>query len=94
MPEDIVRLLQMAARAMDGRTRLYILEPLCDRQRHQTSAFCLINTSLYFTCMANGQSRMYHSGDLERFIDSAGLVVAQQWDEIGICHSLLECRKR
>jgi hypothetical protein len=92
-PRDIVRLLRLASRAMDEHTRLYILEPLWDRQRYEMSAYCLINTSIYFTCMANGKSRMYHSRDMHQYIDSAGLTVSREWDDLGICHTLLECRK-
>ena len=91
-PEDIFRLLELTARSMDEHTRLYILEPLWDRQRHEMAAYCLINTSLYFTCMANGKSRMYRSEDIRGFIERAGLTVTQEWDELGICHTLLECR--
>jgi ubiquinone/menaquinone biosynthesis C-methylase UbiE len=92
-PEDIVRLLELTAQAMDERTRLYILEPLWDRQRHEMSAYCLLNTSLYFTCIANGKSRMYHSRDVRRFVHQAGLTIVREWDDLGICHSLLECEK-
>jgi len=92
-PEDIIRLLALAARSLDQHTRLYILEPLCDRQQHEMGAYCLVNTSLYFTCMANGKSRMYHSEDLHQFVQRAGLTVVQEWDDLGICHTLLDCRK-
>lgn len=92
-PVGIERVLNLAAEAMNDDTRLYILEPLWDRQRHEMSAYCLINTSLYFTCLANGESRMYESLDMKRFIEGAGLSVVQEWDGLGICHTLLECKK-
>ena len=51
---------------------------------------CLQGTSLYFSCMANGTSRMYHSQDLLALIAGAGLRVASD-EPIGLSHTLLTC---
>lgn len=51
---------------MNADSTLYILELFWDRQPNETAAFCLQQTSLYFTCIANGNSQMYHSSDLLR----------------------------
>lgn len=91
-PEQIVSLLQRAREAMSEESRLFILETYWDRQRFEASAFSLHNTSLYFTCLANGNSKMYHSDDMKACLDKAGLVVVDQVDDIGISHTLLECR--
>lgn len=91
-PEQIVSLLQRAREAMNEESRLFILETYWDRQRFEASAFSLHNTSLYFTCLANGNSKMYHSDDMKACLDKAGLVVVDQVDDIGISHTLLECR--
>jgi len=93
-PEDIVKLLKLAAAAMDENTRLYILEPFWDRQSLEAGAYCLINTSLYFVCMANGRSRIYHSRDMRDFVQQAGMSITAEWDGLGICHTLMECRKQ
>ena len=34
------------------------METLWDRQRYETASYCLTQISLYFTAMANGNSKM------------------------------------
>ncbi len=91
--QQIVSILRRAAAAMTPDTRLYILELLWDRQPNETAAFCLQQISLYFTCLANGNSQMYHSSDLLGCIQQAGLVVEEQRDQVGLYHTLITCRK-
>lgn len=91
--QQIVSILRRAAAAMSPDTRLYILELLWDRQPNETAAFCLQQISLYFTCLANGNSQMYHSADLLGCIRQAGLGVEEQRDQVGLYHTLLTCRK-
>ena len=74
-------------------TSLYIMEPFWDRQRYETAAYCLTMTSLYFTAMANGNSKIFHSEDLIRCVEKAGLKVAEISDGIGRGHSILRCVK-
>jgi hypothetical protein len=90
--KEILHILTRARQAMSDKSSLFILEPLIDRQRFPASSFSLICTSLYFTAMANGNSRMYHSGQLLELIRSAGLTVVSQHDHLGVSHTLLECR--
>jgi len=90
-PEEITNILIQIRHAMPGGSRVFILETCWDRQQHEASAFSLINTSPYFTCMANGSSKMYHSEELMDCIRAAGLEVLQIYDDIGICHTLFEC---
>jgi len=90
--EDVVSLLRRTKKAMGENTRLYIMEPLWDRQRFETSAYCIINTSPYFTAMANGYSKMFNAPDLIELIEQASLEVVEQIDQIGICQSILICR--
>ncbi|MBD3322658.1 MAG: methyltransferase domain-containing protein [Chitinivibrionales bacterium] len=91
---DIVQLLKRAVTALSGKAELFILEPLWDRQAFDASSFCLVNTSLYFTCMANGSSRMYSSDVMHELIDRSGLIVNEEIDSIGLCHTLLRCTKK
>jgi len=91
--KEIVSILQRSARAMGDSGRLYILELLWDRQPNETAAFCLQQTSLYFACIANGNSQMYHSSDLLRCLGEAGLQVVEDRDQVGPYHTLLTCRK-
>jgi hypothetical protein len=91
--DQIVNILRRVARAMNGESRLFIMETCWDRQKHEASAFSLVNTSPYFTCMANGNSKMYHSEELLVCVLEAGLEVVEIKDDLGICHSLFECRR-
>lgn len=91
--EQIVSILRRAAKVMDADSRLYIMETLWDRQRFEPAALCLTLTSLYFTAIANGNSKMYHSDDMERLIRQAGLTLETTHDHLGQGHSILVCRK-
>ena len=92
--ENIVSILRKTSAAMSGNSRLYIMETLWDRQRFQTASFCLTQISLYFTAMANGESKMYHTADLVQCIESAGLKVETIHDHLGGYHTLICCRKK
>jgi hypothetical protein len=91
--KEIVSILRRAAAAMSADSTLYILELFWDRQPNETAAFCLQQTSLYFTCIANGNSQMYHSSDLLRCVAESGLKVVEDRDQVGLYHTLLKCRK-
>ena len=55
------------------------------------SAFSLQQTSLYFACVANGNSQMYDSAVFLDLLPRAGLAVARLSDGVGRFHTLLEC---
>lgn len=93
-PPEIVSILERAAAVMESDTDLYILEAYWDRQAYEAAAFCLQQTSLYFTCMANGNSQMYHSDDLKQCIEQAGLVLMEEVENLGVSHTLFRCRRR
>lgn len=90
--EQIVSILRRAAKVMGNNSKLYIMETLWDRQRFEPAALCLTLTSLYFTAIANGNSKMYHSEDLERLVSEAGLDVERIYDNLGQGHSILVCK--
>lgn len=90
--DEIVHVLEVAKRALGPDSRLLILDNLWDRQPNEVGEFCLQAISLYFTCVANGTSRMYDSVTLLECIHRAGLVVERQTDGIGWGHTLIECR--
>ena len=91
--EQIVSILRRTSKVMDAESRLYIMETLWDRQRFEPAALCLTLTSLYFTAIANGNSKMYHSADMERLVSEAGLRVEAIHDGLGQGHSILVVRK-
>lgn len=91
--EQILNILTNIYAGTDHKTSVYILETFWDRQKDVAAAFCLTGTSLYFTAVANGNSKMYHSKDMYRLIKKAGLEVVSDQDGIGEFHTLLKCRK-
>ncbi len=91
--EEIVSILKRAANALAPDGRICILETYWNRQKYEASAFCLQQISLYFTCMANGNSQMYHSGDMIECLNKAGLTLEEDIDNIGISHTLFICKK-
>ena len=91
--QEILRILRKTVAAMDGNTVLYIIELFWDRQKYEAARFSLNATSLYFTCIANGKSRMYHSEDMKRLIAKAGLIVETEQDDIGEGHTVWRCRR-
>jgi len=92
--EQILGILARVARLLPSHGWLFVLELLADRQEHAAAAYSLNATSLYFTCIANGVSRMYRSADLRRLLSSAGFEIAEQHDGLGLGHTLFRCRKR
>ena len=90
--EEIVGILKRAKEAMTPDTRIYIMETLWDRQRFEPAALCLTMTSLYFTALANGNSKMYNTEDMEACIREAGLEIETIHDHLGQGHSILVVR--
>jgi hypothetical protein len=88
--DDVVNILRRAAAAMGETTRLFILETCWDRQEMPAARYSVINTSLYFTAVANGQSKMFESRMLLDYIARAGLCVESD-KPLGF-HTLLRCR--
>lgn len=87
--QEIVNIFRACRRVMGPGSQVFVLEPLTDRQRFRASSFVLQMTSLYFTNMANGNSRMYTSRELTRLAGEAGLAVREIIDGLGICQSLM-----
>ena len=90
--DEIICILKRAKGAMTERTRLFIMETLWDRQRFEPAAFCLTMTSLYFSAIANGNSKMYNTEDMEYCINAAGLEIEQIHDHLGQGHSIIVCK--
>lgn len=92
--EEIVSILRRVAAIMDNNNRVYIMETLWDRQRYVPAAFALTQISLYFTALANGNSKMYNTDDMMRLVQTAGLTVETIHDNLGMGgHSILVCKK-
>jgi ubiquinone/menaquinone biosynthesis C-methylase UbiE len=93
-PEQIIKMLSRIAAVMKPGARLCILELFWDAQKFEAAAFSLNATSLYFTCMANGNSRFYSVDKFIHYLELAGFSVAQRIDGIGLGHTFLSCEKR
>lgn len=91
---EIVSILKRCAEAIDDNGYVLILEAFWDTQRFETAAFCLQQTSVYFTAIANGNSQMYDSKVFIQCIYDAGFEIVEQVDNIGLSHTLLKCRKK
>ena len=91
--EEIVAILKRAKEAMTKDTRIYIMETLWDRQKFEPAAFCLTMTSLYFTALANGNSKMYNTEDMQACVKKAGLEIESIHDHLGQGHSILVVKK-
>lgn len=91
--EQIISILKRCHEALDDNGQVFIMEPFWDRQQYETAAFCLHQTSLYFTALANGNSQMYDSRVFIKCIEKAGFTVSKQVDKIGLSQSLLQCHK-
>jgi hypothetical protein len=90
--EQIVSILRRATKVMDKNSRLYIMETLWDRQRYEPASLCLTLTSLYFTAIANGNSKMYHSEDMLRLVNQACLNTETIHDYLGQGHIIIVCK--
>jgi ubiquinone/menaquinone biosynthesis C-methylase UbiE len=91
---EIVSVLKRCYEALDENGQINILEPFWDRQRFEIAAFCLQQTSLYFTALANGNSQMYSAEIFLKCIEEAGFEIVEQIDHIGLSQTLLKCKKR
>jgi len=90
--DEIIGILTRAKKVMNTNTRIYIMETLWDRQKYEPASLCLTMTSLYFTAIANGNSKMYNTEDMEYCIDNAGLEIEHIYDHLGQGHSLIVCK--
>jgi hypothetical protein len=93
--EDVGRIMEKVRRAAGPVTDIYILEPFWDKQRFEAASYSLQAVSLYFTCMANGNSKMYRYEELAGAIEKAGFDIAEARHNLGSNdYSLLRCRGR
>ncbi len=91
--DQIITILKKIKLSMDDKNEICIMEPFWDRQRDETGAFCVINTSPYFTAMANGYSKMFKYSDFIKFIEEADLKVIETIDHVGLCQTIIRCKK-
>ena len=91
---EIVSILKRCYEALDENGEVIILEPYWDRQKFEIAAFCLQQTSIYFTALANGNSQMYSAEIFIKCINEAGFDIVEETDHIGLSQTLIKCKKR
>lgn len=91
--EQIVAILRKIGRSMKPDARVCIMELFWDCQTYEAGAFSLNASSLYFTTMANGNSRFYGVADFKDYLQQAGFELEKQVNGLGIGHTLLICKK-
>jgi len=89
--KEIEHILNQIARAANKNTRVLINELFWDNQKFEVAEHCLLGTSLYFTCIANGNSRMYSKKDFKRIISKTKFELISE-ESIGEYHTLLELK--
>lgn len=93
--KQVTKILTKIHRAATPETDVYVLEPLWDKQRFEAAAYSLQATSLYFTCIANGNSKMYRYAELKQAIEAAGFELKEAHHNVGPnAYSLLRFRKK
>ena len=90
--DDIVSILDRARRALAPDGRLYIVETYWDHQEHAAARFVLTMTSLYFACLANGNSKMYRSDEMSACVQRAGLRIDRELERFSASHTMYVCR--
>ncbi|MEF1281960.1 methyltransferase [Vibrio fortis] len=91
-PMEILSILKRVRSHMSEQATVYILELFWDAQKYDAASYSLNATSLYFTCLANGNSRFYRSEDFLEIVAEAGFEVVTRTDDIGLGHTLLELK--
>ena len=91
--KQVTKILTKIHSAATPETDVYVLEPLWDKQRFEAAAYSLQATSLYFTCIANGNSKMYRFAELKHAIEDAGFELKEAHHNVGPnAYSLLRFR--
>ena len=91
--KEISLILDNCAQAADKNTFVYIMEPFIDNQDYPAAEYSLVGTSLYFTCIANGNSKMYKLDVMKELVNKAGMEVCEVFPLIGNSyHTILKCR--
>jgi len=91
--EEILKILVTCVASMDDNTELLIMETYTDRQKFDNAKFILEATSMYFTVMANGNSKMYKSSELIELVNQAGMTVKEDIS-VGDYHTIFVCKKK
>ena len=91
---QITKILKKIYNSVDTNCDVFVMEPLWDMQKFEGESYALQATSLYFTCIANGNSKMYRYGELVGAIEAAGFHLVTAHHNLGSnFYSILNFRK-
>lgn len=92
--EEIRHILTRATEALADGGSVWIMDNYWDRQRNDVARYALHGTSIYFTALANGTSRIYSAEHLLECIHDAGLEIVGEYERLGVGgHTLWRCKK-
>ena len=92
---QITKILTKIYNSVDADCDIFVMEPLWDMQKFEGESYALQATSLYFTCIANGNSKMYRYGELVEAIENAGFRLVTAHHNLGSnFYSILNFRKK
>lgn len=89
---EILKILKVAVGVMNNETELIIIETYTDRQQYGSAKLTLEATSLYFTALANGNSKMYTSTEFKELVEEAGMTIVTD-EKVGDFHTIFVCKK-
>lgn len=75
---EIESILLKIRKNISAGARVYIMETFIDNQRFPAAKYSLMATSLYFTAMANGNSKMYSSSTMKYIVEKAGFKCVEE----------------
>lgn len=91
---QITKILTKIYNSVDENCDIFVMEPLWDMQKFEGESYVLQATSLYFTCIANGNSKMYRYAELVDAIEKAGFHLVCAHHNLGTnFYSILNFRK-
>ena len=77
--KEVEHILNKLTKVADKNTRILIVELFWDNQQFEAAEYCLLGTSLYFTFIANGNSRMYSEKDFKKIISKTKAKIVIQY---------------
>lgn len=92
--EQVTKIIQKIGAVCDKGSSIFVLEPLWDEQKFAGNAYSLVATSLYFSCIANGCSKMYKYSELVGAIEAGGVTLKTAHHNLGRnSYTLLEFKR-
>lgn len=89
--EEIEQILLKIRKDIGANSRVFIMETFIDNQRFPAATHSLVATSLYFTVIANGNSKMYTSSSMKYIVNKAGFeCIAEHHLHEDSFHTILE----